>query len=293
MIPTDWLKRIRRVEIKSRLVSAQLMAGQAASIFKGRGMDFEEVREYVPGDDVRRIDWNVSGRLRKPYIRRYVEERELAILLLVDLSPSGHFGTTGRTKRELAAEVVGALAFSAIRDNDRVGLILFTDEVEHFIPPRKTRQHILRLVRDLLYHPVRGQGTSLKNALAFLGRVVHRPAVVFLISDFLDDGYQRLLKAVNQRHDVVAIKLLDPREVSLPEVGVVALQDAETGDWLELDTGDAEVRRGYERATEARRVALREFFLRARIGCVELRTDQPYPARLQAFFAHRLRSRIA
>jgi uncharacterized protein (DUF58 family) len=231
--------------------------------------------------------------MRRPFIRRYIEERELAIVLMVDLSESGHFGTAGRTKRELAAEIAGALAFSAIRNSDRVGLILFTETVERYVPPRKTRQHTLRLIRDLLYHSRQHRGTSVRNALAFLGRVIHRPAVVFLISDFLDDGYQRLLKAANRKHDIMALRVVDPRELSLPNVGVVALQDAEKGDWLELDTGDPDVRAAYERAARERGAALREFFLRAGIGSLELRTDQPYAARLQAFFAHRLRSRIA
>jgi uncharacterized protein (DUF58 family) len=293
MIPKEWLKRIRRVEIKSRLISEQLMAGASGSIFKGRGIDFEDVREYVPGDDVRRIDWNVSGRMRKTYIKRFIEERELMILLMVDMSGSGHFGTAGRTKRELAAEIAGALAFSAVRDGDRVGLMLFTDQVEHYLPARKTRQHVFRLIRDLLFREIRGEGTSIGNALRFFHRVVHRPAILFMISDFLDEGYERALKAANQRHDVVAIRLLDPRELSLPDVGTAWLRDAESGEVIEVDTSDPKLRQAYERAARQRESDLLDFFRRARIGSVELRTDQPYRRPLRVFFEHHCRSKVA
>ena len=293
MIPREWLKRIRRVEIKSRLISEQLMAGQAGSIFKGRGIDFEDVREYVPGDDVRRIDWNVSGRMRKTFVKRFIEERELMILLLVDMSPSGHFGTTGRTKREMAAELAGALAFSAIRDSDRVGLVLFTDRVEHYLPPRKSRQHVFRVIRDLLYHEVVGQGTSIKKALGFLNRVVHRPAIVFLISDFLDAGYERALKAANQRHDVIAIKLIDPRERVLPDVGLAMLQDAESGEVLEIDTSDPGLRRAYEQQAVERQESLQAFFQEAGIGSLDVRTDRPFHRPLRVFMAQHARSKVA
>jgi uncharacterized protein (DUF58 family) len=293
MIPKEWLKRIRRIEIKSRLISEQLMGGASGSIFKGRGIDFEDVREYVPGDDVRRIDWNVSGRMRKTFVKRFIEERELMVILMVDMSHSGHFGTAGRTKRELAAEIAGALAFSAVRDSDRVGLLLFTDRVELYLPARKTRQHVFRLIRDMLYHEVRGEGTSIRNALRFFNRVVQRPAIVFVISDFLDEGYERALKAANQRHDVIAVKLLDPRELTLPDVGLARLQDAETGEVMEVDTSDPGLRATYERAARAREEALLDFFRRARIGSVELRTDRPYRQPLRVFFEHHLRSKVA
>lgn len=293
MIPKDWLKRIRRVEIKSRLISEQLMAGLSGSIFKGRGIDFEDVREYSPGDDVRRIDWNVSARQRKPYVKRFIEERELVILLLVDMSSSGHFGTVGRTKREVAAELAGALAFSAIRDSDRVGLVMFTDNVEVYHPPRKSRQHVLRLIRDLLYRPIKHDGTSIKNALAFVNRVIHRPAVIFLISDFIDEGYERLLKAANQRHDVIAVKMLDPRELELPDVGIAALQDSETGDVMEVDTSDPKIRAAFAEQAAGRQVSFKEFLHRAKIGHLEVRTDRPYQKRLRTFFEQRARARIA
>ncbi len=293
MVPLDFLKRLRRVEVRSRLVSQELMAGQCDSIFKGRGMDFVDVREYCPGDDVRRIDWNVSARLRKTYIKRLVEERELTVLLMVDLSASGHFGTSGITKRELAAELAGTLAMSAIRNNDRVGLILFTGEVEHYLPPRKTRQHVQRLLRDLLTHTPRAEGTNLTQALDFAGRVTHRPALIFLLTDLHDEGYESALKSANQRHDLLVFQITDPREQALPDVGLALVQDAETGDVLEVDTGDPSVRAAYEQATAQRQEVAREFLKRSRIGHLELRTDKPWSNLLRTFLTLQARRRVA
>jgi uncharacterized protein (DUF58 family) len=293
MVPLDFLKRLRRVEVRSRLVSQELMAGQCDSIFKGRGMDFVDVREYCPGDDVRRIDWNVSARLRKTYIKRLVEERELTVLLMVDLSASGHFGTSGITKRELAAELAGTLAMSAIRNNDRVGLILFTGEVEHYLPPRKTRQHVQRLLRDLLTHTPRSEGTNLAQALDFAGRVTHRPALIFLLTDLHDEGYESALKSANQRHDLLVFQITDPREQTLPDVGLALVQDAETGDVLEVDTGDPSVRAAYEQATAQRQEVAREFLKRSRIGHLELRTDKPWSNQLRTFLTLQARRRVA
>ena len=293
MVPLDFLKRLRRVEVRSRLVSQELMDGQCDSIFKGRGMDFVDVREYCPGDDVRRIDWNVSARLRKTYIKRLVEERELTVLLMVDLSASGHFGTSGITKRELAAELAGTLAMSAIRNNDRVGLILFTGEVEHYLPPRKTRQHVQRLLRDLLTHTPRSEGTNLTQALDFAGRVTHRPALIFLLTDLHDEGYESALKSANQRHDLLVFQITDPREQALPDVGLALVQDAETGDVLEVDTGDPSVRAAYEQATAQRQEVAREFLKRSRIGHLELRTDKPWSNPLRTFLTLQARRRVA
>ena len=293
MVPLDFLKRLRRVEVRSRLVSQELMAGQCDSIFKGRGMDFVDVREYCPGDDVRRIDWNVSARLRKTYIKRLVEERELTVLLIVDLSASGHFGTSGITKRELAAELAGTLAMSAIRNNDRVGLILFTGEVEHYLPPRKTRQHVQRLLRDLLTHTPRSEGTNLVQALDFAGRVTHRPALIFLLTDLHDEGYESALKSANQRHDLLVFQITDPREQTLPDVGLALVQDAETGDMLEVDTGDPSVRAAYEQAAAGHQEAAREFLRRSRIGHLELRTDRPWSNPLRTFLTLQARRRVA
>lgn len=293
MIPVDFLKRLHRVEVRSRLVSQELMAGQCDSIFKGRGMDFVDVREYSPGDDVRRIDWNVSARLRKTYVKRLVEERELTVLLLVDLSASGHFGTSGPTKRELAAELAGTLAMSAIRNNDRVGLVLFTGEVEHYLPPRKTRQHVQRLLRDLLTRAPRHEGTRLGKALDFAGRVTHRPALIFLLSDLHDEEFESALKSANQRHDLLVLQIVDPRERTLPDVGLALVQDAETGDVLEVDTGDPAIRAAYEQSTLERQESAREFFRRSRIGHLELRTDQPWSNPLRSFLNLQARRRVA
>jgi uncharacterized protein (DUF58 family) len=293
MVPTDYLKRLRHVEVRSRLVSQELMSGQCDSIFKGRGMDFVDVREYTPGDDVRRIDWNVSARLRKTFIKRHVEERELTVVLLVDLSASGHFGTSGLTKRELAAELAGTLAMSAIRNNDRVGLILFTGEVEHYLPPRKTRQHVQRLLRDLLTHTPRGNGTSVSKALEFAARVTHRPALMFLLSDFHDAGYESALKSANQRHDLLAVQMIDPREQHIPDVGLAIVEDAETGEALEVDTGDPAVRAAFEQAAVQRQENLREFFRRSRIGHLEIVTDKPWANPLRTFLTLQSRRRVA
>ena len=292
-VPIEFVKRLRRVEVRARLVSQELMAGQCDSIFKGRGMDFVDVREYSPGDDVRRIDWNVSARLRRTYIKRMTEERELTVLLLVDLSGSGHFGTTGTTKRELAAELAGTLAMSAIRNNDRVGLILFTGEVEHYLPPRKTRQHVQRLLRDLLTHEPRSNTTSVSRALEFAGRVTHRPALIFLLSDLHDSSYEAALKSTNQRHDLVVLQAIDPRELALPDVGLALVQDAETGEVLEIDTGDPEVRVAYENAAHERQTTLREELRRSRVGHLELRTDRPWANALRTFLALQARRRVA
>lgn len=293
MIPLDYLKRIRRVEVRSRLVSQELMAGQADSIFKGRGMDFVDVREYCPGDDVRRIDWNVSARLRKPYIKRLVEERELTVLLLVDLSASGHFGTGAVTKRELAAELAGTLAMSAIRNNDRVGLVLFTSQVEHYLPPRKTRPHVMRLLRNLLTHTPQAEGTNIAKALTFAAKVTHRPALVFVLTDLHDQDYESALKSANQRHDLQVIQLIDPREQHLPDVGLATVQDAETGEVLEIDTSDPLVRAAYENVASKRQTEVRETLARSRIGHLEILTDRPWSNSLRTFLSRQARRRVA
>ena len=296
MIDADFQSRLRRVEVRSRLISQELMAGQSDSIFKGRGMEFVDVREYTPGDDVRRIDWNVSARLRKTYIKRLIEERELTVLLLVDLSASGHFGTSGATKREVAAELAGTLALSAIRNADRVGLILFTSEVEHYLSPGKTRKHVQRLLRDLLTYTPRSERTDIGAALAFAARVTHRPALLFLISDFHDENFGMALKAANQRHDVLALQVIDPRETMLPDVGLALVRDAETGEVMEVDTSDPEVRMAYRRAALNRQMETRQFFQHARIGHLEVAMgdpSKPWPKALRSFLAQHARRRVA
>lgn len=305
MLPADYLKRLRQVEVRARVVSEQLMGGRMISVFKGRGMDFADVREYVPGDDVRRIDWNVTARLRKPFIKRHTEERELVVMLLVDVSASGHFGTAGEddaadpgaaTKRELAAVLAGALAFSAIRDGDRVGLVLFSDRVERYVPPRKTRAHVTRLLHEMLFTEPRSAGTSITSALNFLNNLLHRPALVFVVSDFHDpeeDTWHRALAATNQRHEVIALRTVDRRELELPDVGRALLQDAESGEVLEVDTSDPAVRAGWAAAAEERAQQLVMTFRRSRVPELDVRTDQHWPHRLQRFLDHSAKRRVA
>lgn len=302
MLPTDYLQRLRQVEVRARIVSEQLMGGRMISVFKGRGMDFADVREYVPGDDVRRIDWNVTARLRKPFIKRHTEERELVVMLMVDVSASGHFGTAdvdsaqAATQRELAAVIAGALAFSAIRDGDRVGLVLFSDRIERYVPPRKTRAHVTRLLHELLFTEPRSAGTSITGALNFLNNLLHRPALVFVLSDFQDpaeEAWPRALAATNQRHEVIALRTVDRRELELPDVGLALVQDSETGELLELDTGDPEVRAGWAAAAEERAKQLVMTFRRGRIPELDVRTDQPWPQRLQKFLDYSAKRRVA
>lgn len=301
MLPPDYLRRLRQVEVRARLVSEQLMGGRLTSVFKGRGMDFADVREYVPGDDVRRIDWNVTARLRKPFIKRHIEERELMVYLLVDLSASGHFGTApldtdGRTKRELASIVAGSLAFSAIRDGDRVGGLLFTSTVERFIPARKTRPHVTRLLHELLFHEPKSPGTSLTEALNYLNNVQRRPALVFLLSDFQDadvSSWQRALRATHQRHELIALNLVDPREQELPDVGLARLQDSESGETFIVDTSDPEIRRLYAESATERLKAFQEFCRISGIPELTLDTYAAWPHRLQRFLDQAARRRVA
>ena len=254
------LKKVRQVEIRTRRLVNDSMAGQYHSVFKGRGMDFDEVREYVPGDEVRMIDWNVTARAGHPFIKKFTEERELTILLLVDVSASGNFGSTKQSKREMAAELASVLAFSAIRNSDKVGLILFSDRIEQYIPPKKGRRHVLRVVREILYFQPQGRGTDMVGALDFANRVTRRRAVSFLISDFQTTGDQaqgladlrRAIRLANKRHDLVALHIEDRREHELPDVGILAIEDAETGEVLEIDTANPQVRTRFAQIADQR-----------------------------------------
>jgi len=246
------IKRVRRIEIRTNRLVNESLAGEYHSVFKGRGMEFDEVREYALGDDVRNIDWNVTSRMGHPYVKKYVEERELTVMLVVDASASGDFGTVQRTKREVAAEVCALLAFSAIRNNDRVGLLIFTDREEKYIPPRKGRNHVLRVIREVLTTRPKGKGTNLTLALESLSRGIRRRSVAFVVSDFLDAGFEKALRIANQKHDLIAIALSDPRERELPPVGILELEDAESGASMligaeinsEIDYEVLKVRRG-------------------------------------------------
>ena len=301
MLPPDYSRKLRRVETRARLVSEQLQGGRLGSIFKGRGMDFADVREYVPGDDVRRIDWNVTARLGKPFIKRHIEERELVVMLLVDVSGSSDFGTAGTdadavTKREMAAILAGALAFGAVRQGDRVGLLLFTDEVERYIPPRKNRSHVTRMLYELLFQTPKSSGTSLRQAFRYLNNVVTKPALVFVLSDF-DDGSEeawvREIKATNQRHEVIGLRLMDRREWELPDVGWALVRDGETGDMMELDTSNPAVREGWRLSSEENDGKLVATFRSSQVPLLSLSTEERWPQRLQPFLDHCARRRIA
>ena len=283
------LKKIRHLELKTRGMVETAFAGQYRSIFKGRGMNFEEVREYQPGDEVRTIDWNVTARYGEPFVKKFTEERELTVMLLVDVSASGNFGSVELSKRELAAEVACLFAFSAIRNSDKVGLILFSDHVELFIAPKKGRAHILRLIREILFFEPKGRGTDPADALNFLNQVVHRRSVVFLISDFQTPEFSKELSVTSRRHDLIAVPIIDPREEELPSVGRLTLEDAETGEQIEINTSDASARLAFITAVQERQVARLREFRRRRVDTISLRTNEDYVPALRAFFRNRER----
>ncbi|MDQ6911841.1 MAG: DUF58 domain-containing protein [Verrucomicrobiota bacterium] len=293
------LKKVRQIEIRTRRLVNDSLAGQYHSVFKGRGMDFDEVREYVPGDEVRAIDWNVTARAGRPFIKKFTEERELTILLMVDVSASGNFGSTTQSKREMAAEFASVLAFSAIRNSDKVGLILFSDQIEQYIPPQKGRRHVLRVVREILYFQPQHRGTDLVQALDFANNVQSRRAVVFLISDFQAAGdqekalqaWRRAMRLTNKRHDLVALHVQDRREEELPDVGILSIEDAETGELFELDTANPQVRNRFAEVAKNRGNQLRHAFNAEAVDSLELHTGQSYLPPLMNFFKTRTRRR--
>jgi len=289
MLPRDIVRQIRRLQIRARRAVEDLLGGEYHSVFKGTGIAFEEVREYQPGDDIRAIDWNVTARMGHPFIKRFVEERELTVMLLVDCSGSNQFGTRVQLKREIAAELAAILAFSAIANNDRVGLIAFTDRVEKFVPPRKGTRHVLRLIRDVLFFQPEGRGTCLREALDFLNRVLVRRAIVFLLSDFLDRNYEQALKRTGKRHDLVAVPIRDPGEAELPAVGLLELEDAETGRQVVVDTARAEVRAAFGRQARQRREQLIQLTRSAGVDTIEVSTDGGHLDALVRFFKLRER----
>ncbi|PYU95917.1 MAG: DUF58 domain-containing protein [Acidobacteria bacterium] len=289
MLPKDIIRKIRRIQITTNRLVNESLAGEYHSVFKGRGMEFEDVREYQHGDDIRTIDWNVTSRAGRPFVKRYVEERELTVMLLVDASASGSFGSAGKTKGEVSAEISALLAFSAIKNNDRVGALLFTDHVEKFIPPRRGATHVLRVVREVLFHRPQGRGTRIESALEHLNLVIRKRAVVFLISDLLDQGYEQALKVANRKHDVVIIQIVDPREQELPPLGILEIRDAETGEIVYVDSSLPEVREIYRQNWEQNRQKQRKLFQSHRIDNVTIDTAQPYDVPLVRFFAERAR----
>jgi uncharacterized protein (DUF58 family) len=297
MMPGD--RKLRRLEIRTRRLVDESLAGAYHSVFKGRGMDFDEVREYSPGDEVRTIDWNVTARAGRPFVKKFSEERELTIFLVVDVSASGNFGSAGQAKRDLAAELASVLAFSAIRNSDKVGLLLHTDRSERYVPPAKGRRHVLRLVRDIFYHEAQGRGTDLIAALDLVNHLLRRRAIVFLISDFESPGdpvlartaLRRAMRQTNRRHDLIAVQIEDPRERELPDVGIIALEDAETGEVVELDTGSAAVRRMFRERAAERGARLVSDLRSEGVDTLQLTTDAPYLAPLQRLFKNRGRKR--
>jgi uncharacterized protein (DUF58 family) len=289
MIPKEVLKKIKRIEIRTNSLVDDLFCGQYHSVFKGRGMEFSEVREYLPGDDVRTIDWNVTARYGRPFIKKFVEERELTVIFLVDASASQYFGTRNKMKGELAAEICAVLAFSAIKNNDRVGLIIFTDSVELFVPPRKGRKHVLRVIRELLYYRPRGRCTDIHSALEFLRKAIRKRSVVFLVSDFQGGGYEKALKIAGKRHDIIGITVRDPREMTMPDAGLIELEEAETGLAVTIDTSSAQVRQNFALMRIAEEAAVREIFNSAMLDRIDISTDCSYVEPLVRFF--RIRSR--
>ena len=289
MIPTEILKKVRQIQIYTSKVVNDILAGEYESVFKGRGMEFDEVREYQPGDDFRTIDWNVTARMGHPYVKRFVEERELTVVLCVDASSSGNFGTTDKLKKEVAAELCALLAFSAIKNNDKVGLIMFTDQVEKFVPPKKGKKHVLRVIRELLYFEPENVKTDISKALEYLNKVIPRRAVVFLVSDFIAGGFKRDLVLSSKRHDLVAINIIDPREKELPNVGLIELEDAETGERILIDTRGGKTRRRYEEFCSSELNARRQLFRSSGVDSIEINTGKPYFNELIRFFRMRER----
>ena len=287
MIPKEILQKIQKIHIRTSYLVNDMFAGEYESAFRGRGMEFEEVREYMPGDDIRDIDWNVTARMGHPYIKLYREERELTIMLLVDVSSSGLFGTVKQLKNELAAELASVLAFAAIKSNDKVGLVIFSDHVERYIPPKKGRSHVWRVIKEVLEHQPRSTGTDIGAALNYLNTVCRRRAVVFLISDFIARGYETALRITNKKHDVIAINITDPRERELPDAGMVALEDAETTETLLIDTTDEQVRKAYRLLAEEKFQQRLSTFKAAHIDYIDIRTDMPYIDTLLKFFRMR------
>ncbi len=287
METAELLKKVRAIEIRTRGFVNQVFSGEYHSVFKGRGMAFSEVREYQFGDDIRTIDWNVSARFNHPFVKVFEEERELTVILLVDVSGSGDFGTVRQLKRDTAAELCAVIAFSALKNNDKVGIIFFSDVVEKFVPPKKGRSHVLRILREVIDFRPERKSTNIAGGLKFLTGAIKKRSIVFLISDFIDDSYEDALKIAGKKHDLVGIKLFDPREADLPPVGLMRTVDAETGETRWIDTGDRGVREAYSRWWRAMEEARIRTFRRSGLDEIRIRTDQPYVKPLMMFFRMR------
>lgn len=291
MIPKEILKQVHRIEIRTTRLVNDLFGGEYKSVFKGQGIEFADVREYVPGDDIRTIDWNVTARSQHPFVKKFVEERELTVVFVVDMSGSQFFGTAGRLKSEVAAEITALLAFSAVRNKDKIGLLITSDQVEKYIPVKKGRTHVLRVVREILYFQPKHRGTHLEAAFEYLNHVLTRTAVIFLISDFMDRGFEKPLRIMSQRHDLIAIHLWDPRERNLPPAGLIEAEDPETGDRLLIDTSSPNFRKRYEALGQEREENLDRLFKSLGIDRVVIDISQPYAEPLIKFFRAREKRR--
>lgn len=285
VLPPELFAKIKQIQIRTQRLVTDALAGEYESAFKGRGMEFEQVRDYQPGDDIRHIDWNVTARMGSPFVKEHREERELTVMLLVDVSSSGAFGTSDKQKNEVAAEVAAVLAYTAIKKHDRVGLIIFSDRIEQYIPPKKGRAHVWRVIRTILgFRPSGRRSTDLDAALEYLGKVMPRRVVGFVISDFLDDGFADRLRVAAKRHDLTAVAVADRREAELPPIGLLELEDAETGEITLVDTYDRNVTEGFRALGGSERKARRALFRSAGVGEIEVWTDEPYVDAIVRFF---------
>jgi uncharacterized protein (DUF58 family) len=287
MIPVELIKKIKKIEIHTKNIVNSVFSGEYQSVFKGQGMEFSEVREYQEGDDIRLIDWNVSARMDNTYVKKYTEERELTIIFAVDASSSGEFGTFEKMKGDIAVELCAVLAFSAIKNNDRVGLIIFTDRIEKFIPPKKGKKHVLRVIRELLYFKPQGKKTDLDVILEHITKAIKRKSVVFLISDFLDSGYETSLRVANKKHDIIAITITDPREIEIPDIGFIELEDSETGEIILLDTHSDNVRNMFSKSSDELIHSRDKIFKSINVDSINIFSDKSYIDPLIKFFRMR------
>ncbi len=287
MLPPEIIKKIRKIEIKSRKLASDVFVGRYKSVFKGKGMEFLEVREYYPGDDIRSIDWNVTARMGTPYVKKFVDERELTLFILLDLSDSNTFGTRNKIKREIAAEISGVLAFASLRNNDKIGAITFTDRVESYIAPAKGLTHVLRVIRDLLYSTPVGRGTEMPVAFDYLNNTTVKRSILFLVSDFLTKGFESQLKILNKRHDVIAIRIFDPLEIKLPNIGIVEFEDTETDELISVDTSSIGLRNNFNDLRKNKIEETTRFFLSNNIDYIDIKTDESYVEPLMKFFRQR------
>jgi uncharacterized protein (DUF58 family) len=280
----ELLKQVRQIEIKTKGLVNQVFSGEYHSVFKGRGMEFSEVREYQFGDDIRNIDWNVTARFGHPFIKIFEEERELTVILMVDLSGSLIFGTEDKTKQQIAAELSAILAFSALKNNDKVGLLLFTDKIEKFVPPRKGKKHVLRIIREVLSFEPEGKATNIREALEYLNHAIKKRSIVFLLSDFMDEGYDKILRVVGKRHDFIGIVMNDKRENEIPQMGLVKFTDAETGEERWIDTNDSRIRKHLTEVRQKVTAQRKSLFIKSRLDSIEIQTGKDYVKPLVQFF---------